>query len=285
MKLRSLFLCFRGFMAVVSIGLLLLSGGRAAVPAATPDHIAGRVTLPDGKLLQGDVRDITVVIYGVTLAGANVTLTPAVGDDGRYRQKVPSGLYSFGTGEVKFSFNNREFILPLEPVGRLWQKRRSADEGMVQDFLLRLTGPTPAGQAAGLEADNSTHWYGVTIGLQWQTHRQDLRAATRAPGGITRLVFTCRPMGPGIDGQPVATLSRELRWDPTRLTPEKILNDLPPADYEISGEAILPDGSRRRLLLQGPADYPNFLPVLKANLTPDRRPFRYQKLNAGFVLE
>lgn len=134
MKLRSLFLCFRGFLAVVSIGLLLLSGGRAAVPAATPDHIAGRVTLPDGKLLQGDVRDITVVIYGVTLAGANVTLTPAVGDDGRYRQKVPSGLYSFGTGEVKFSFNNREFILPLEPVGRLWQKRRSADEGMVQVF-------------------------------------------------------------------------------------------------------------------------------------------------------
>jgi hypothetical protein len=98
-------------------------------------------------------------------------------------------------------------------------------------------------------------------------------------------VFTCRPKGPGIDGQPVTTLTRELRWDPARLTPEKILNDLPPADYEIAGEAILPDGSRRPLLLQGPADYPNFRPMLTANLTPDRRPFRYQKLNVGFVLE
>jgi len=129
------------FVTPLGLLLFLLPASRASVPAATPDHIAGRVTLPDGKPLQGDVRDITVVIYGVTMAGANVTLTPAVGDDGRYRQKVPAGSYSFGTGEVKFSFNNREFILPLEPVGRLWQKRRSADDGIVQDFVLRLTGP------------------------------------------------------------------------------------------------------------------------------------------------
>ena len=83
----------------------------------------------------------------------------------------------------------------------------------------------------------------------------------------------------------MATFTRELRWDPKRITPDAILNDLPPADYEITGEAILSDGSRRPLLLQGPSDYPNFRPVLTANLTPDRRPFRYQKLNAGFVIE
>ena len=236
-------LCLRSLLGFALLGLPLLPSAQAAAPAKpapkpTPNHATGLVSLPDGAPLQGDVREIIVVIYGVTMAGANVTLTPVVGPDGRYRQKLPEGLYSFGTGEAKFGFNNREFVLPLEPVGNLWQKRRPGDEGIVQDFVLRLIGPTPAGQAAGLEVDNATHWYGVTIGLQWQTYRQDLRKTARAPGGITQLVFTCRPTGPGLDGLPVATFTRELRWDPKRTTPDVILNDLPPADYEITGEAI-----------------------------------------------
>jgi hypothetical protein len=49
--------------------------------------------------------------------------------------------------------------------------------------------------------------------------------------------------------------------------------------------ATLPDGTRKPLLLLLPAESPNFTPVLKTTLRPDRRPFRFQKAIVGFVIE
>ncbi len=254
-------------------------------PAPRPNHVTGRVTLPDGKPIPGDVRDVTVAIVGITEAGQNVTLTPIVKDDGSYVQRVTKGLYSFNTGEVKVGYNGVEFVLPLEPVGRFWQKRRESEEGITQDFVLRYTGPTPSGQAAGLQPQNATHWYGVSFSLQWQSYRQDLKRVTRAPAGVTKLVFTCRATGPGLDGAPIAPFTRELKWDPAKFSSDFALNDLPPANYELSGEATLPDGSRKPLLLMIPGEAPSFTPTLKTTLRPDRRPFRFQTSIVGFVFE
>ena len=108
---------------------------------------------------------------------------------------------------------------------------------------------------------------------------------TKAPVGVTTLVFTCRATGPGLDGALVAPITRELRWDPGQFSRDFALNDLPPANYELSGVATLPDGTRKPLLLLLPAESPNFTPVLKTTLRPDRRPFRFQKAIVGFVIE
>lgn len=273
-------------LACAALGLLPgFPLAAATPPAPRPNHVTGRVTLPDGQPIRGDVRDVTVAIQGITEAGQNVTLTPVVKDDGSYVQRVTKGLYAFSGGEVKLGYNGVEFVLPLEPVGRFWQKRREADEGIVQDFVLRYTGPNPAGQAAGLDPQNATHWYGVSFGLQWQSYRQDTKRVTKAPVGVTTLVFTCRATGPSLDGAPVAPITRELRWDPGQFSRDFALHDLPPANYELSGVATLPDGTRKPLLLLLPAESPNFTPVLKTTLRPDRRPFRFQKAIVGFVIE
>jgi len=274
----------RLFLAAGLLGLLHVLPA-ATPPAPRPNHVTGRVTLPDGKPIPGDVRDVTVAIVGITEAGQNVTLSPLVKEDGSYVQRVTKGLYSFNTGEVKVGYNGIEFVLPLEPVGRFWQKRRESEEGITQDFVLRYTGPTPAGQAVGLQPQNATHWYGVSFSLQWQSYRQDLKRVTRAPAGVTTLVFTCRATGPGLDGAPIAPFTRELKWDPAKFSPDFALNDLPPANYELSGVAVLADGSRKPLLLMIPGEAPNFAPVLKATLRPERRPFRFQTAIVGFVIE
>lgn len=257
----------------------------AAPPVPRPNHITGRVTLPDGKPIQGDIRDVTVSIVGITEAGQNVSLSPVVKDDGSYVQRVTKGLYSFNTGEVKLGHNGVEFVLPLEPVGRFWQKRRESEEGITQDFVLRYTGPTPFGQSNGLDPQNATHWYGVSFGLQWQSYRPDLKRVTQAPAGLTTLVFTCRATGTGLDGAPIAPFTREVKWDPATFSSDFVLNDLPPANYELSGVAVLADGSRKPLLLMIPGEAGGFTPKLTTTLRPDRRPFRFQKAIVGFVIE
>jgi hypothetical protein len=283
----------RGFTHSSILSLVVLLALSFALPAlrsaetmkARANQIVGRVTTADGGVITGDVRDITIFINGVSAAGEKVSFSPVVQDDGVYRQRVPDGSYSFGRGQVRLGFNQREFTLPLEAVGRLWDKRREADDGIVQHFVLKLTGPTPYGEQAGLDENNHTHWYGVSIGLAWQSYRSDRRVPTIPPPAGTRLILTCRATSPGIDGRTLAPIVVERVWDPAKITPNSGLNDLPPANYEIVGEAVLPDGRRKPILFQGARVYPNFLPVLSAPLEPGGLVSTYFKLNAGFIIE
>ena len=260
--------------------------GRAAdVPKPKPNVIEGRVTNPDGTPISGAVREVAVVIRGVSDAGERVSVFPPVKPDGTYRQKVPGGTYSFERGQVRLGFQEREYRLPLEPVGDLWQNSREPVDGIRQDFLLKLTGPTPGPRAGTLDENNHTHWYGLTIGIQWQSFRSDLRKVTTPPPPGTRLVFSLRPTSSRIDGRTLDPLEIERLWDPTKVLPTKALNDLPPADYEIRGKAIRPDGKELVLLLQTPAEYPRFVPMLKAPLQPGGIGAVYSPLNVGFITE
>jgi hypothetical protein len=247
--------------------------------------IVGLVTNPDGSPVGGEVKEVSVVIRGVSDAGERVSFFPPVKKDGNYRQKVPSGTYSFERGQVSLVFQEREYRLSLEPVGDLWQKSREPDEGIRQDFLLKMTGATPSGRISRLDENNHTHWYGLTIGMRWQTFRSDLRKVTTPPPAGTRLVFSLRPTSPRIDGRPLDTLEVERLWDPIKVLPNNALNDLPPADYEIRGKAVQPDGKEVGLLFQTPVEYPRFVRVLKAPLQPGGIGAVYSPLNVGFITE
>jgi hypothetical protein len=256
----------------------------AQAPKAEANYISGRVTMADGKPLAGDIKDITVSIYGVSEAAERVQYSPAVKPDGTYRQKVSGGQYAFHTSHITVLGNNNEFRYPLEAVGNLWSKNRDAADGIVQDFVWKVTGPTPYGQSNGLDPNNATHWYGMCIGLRADGYRNDIKKAVMAIPDGTKLTFTLKPMSKAIDGRELETITVERTVSASdRKNPD--INDLPPASYELSGTATLPDGTVKPLLLQGKGDYPKYKPSVSIPLEKDNLIGGMMKWPCTFVVE
>lgn len=243
--------------ALLTLALLFSAGcGGSSEPGAPKpikpkgNVIAGRVTMEDGSPLRGDVKDVVIGISGISGRGENVSYTPIVKPDGTYSQKVASGLYSFSTGlfcYVIVMYGDIEFHLPLEHVGRNWNKRQDSKDGIVQDFVLKFTGPTPYGKSSGLNIGDAGHWYGQCIGMSADSYREDIKAsAFKIPAG-TKLTFTLKATGPAIDGSRIpapVTVGRVYEDRYASLD----LNDLMPAPYEVTGTATLPDGTTKPLL-------------------------------------
>ena len=238
---------------------------RPAVIVAAPNVITGRVTMADGTAPRGEITDISIRIYGITLAGANVSYTPVVRPDGTYRQRVAPGQYSFSTSRITVTFGGVQFARDLEPVGRNWNKNQDAADGIVQNFTWKVTGATP--HAGGQpNPNNHTHWYGMSVGMGFQTYRSDLKRSSVEPPAGTRLVFTATATSRSIDGRALQPMVIERVWKATAITHNDDLNDLVPANYDITGVAILPDGTRKPIVFQGAGNYPNYVSTLKAPL-------------------
>lgn len=120
--------------------------------------------------------------------------------------------------------------------------------------------------------------YGAHVRLRWQTWRVDTNRGTTPPPAGPKLRFTVRLLSPTVDGQRLAPFVVERDSDPRAGNQD--LNDLPPADLEITGVVLLPDGSRKPMRFQGRDDYPNFKPALQAPLTPGGVGGAYAPLNA-----
>ncbi len=245
------------------------AGGASVVaPAVEANHLVGKVTMEDGAPLQGDIKDVTITIRGVTEAGERVTFVPVVKPNGTFRQKVPAGQYSFSTSKVAVHFQNVPFTFALEPVGNNWSKNQDASEGIEQNFVWKVTGPTP--RVAGLsDVNNHTHWYGMSVGMQFSIYRSDKKQASVAPPEGTKLVFTVTPTSLSIDGRELKPVTIERVVSPNATQKNDDLNDLVPAIYDIVGVAVLPDGSSKPLLFQGAGNYPNYVTTLKAPLQND----------------
>jgi hypothetical protein len=275
----------------------------AAGPAAVPPPVAsgpnlqrgfavGRVTLPDGSPLPPTVERVQIWINGVSSAGSNVSYEPLVQPDGTYRQQLADGQYRFGTGYVSVRHRERVFELPLEPVGELATRSRAAAEGIVQDFVWKPTGPTPLAQALGPDPSNHTHWYGARIGTSaggWRGDYDDQGSLVnrgRAPRPIpegTKVVLTLRPLTPSLDGRalPPVTIERAVAWNISSR-----FHDLPPADYELSGVAALPDGRRTQLTFRGSEENRlGFVRAPRVNLAWDVVLRHYFQRNLEYYLD
>lgn len=251
----------------------VVAGGKdaakpATVAAAQPLVISGRVSMEDGSPPRGDIKDIAISISGVSEAAVNVQYSPAVQEDGTYRQKVSPGQYVFNTSRISVIANGNQFDLPLEPVGRFWNKDRDAADGIVQDFVWKVTGPTPYGQSEGLSPANHTHWYGMSVGLSPEIYREDIKASAAAIPDGTKLVFTFKPTTKSIDGRELESVTVERTFKNETLYDADI-NDLTPASYEMTGAATLPDGTVKPLLLQGHAEYPKYSETVQVKLSKD----------------
>ncbi|WP_145361092.1 hypothetical protein [Alienimonas californiensis] len=218
--------------------------------------------MPDESPIVAEVKDFFVSIEGVSEAGERVSYAPAVQDDGAYTQKLAPGQYTFGTSRIAVVFDGQEHLLPLEPVGRLAGKDRDAADGIVQDFVWKPTGVTPYGQSQGSDPNNHTHWYGMHVRLSADGYRNDLKAAATPLPVEASLRFSLEAKGKGIDGREAPSFSVDRTVDPDGYKNQD-LNDLMPARYVLTGVAVLPDGTTKPLLLQGPGDYPGYKPSVE----------------------
>lgn len=243
---------------------------------------SGKITLANGQPIPVEVDEVVILIHGVSEAGERASYTPAV-KKGAYRQKLAAGQFRFDSGSIKIPFNGVLFTLPLEPVGKLWNKNQDSADGIVQDFVWK---PTGAANLNGAKPDpgNHTHWYGMTLGMSFQEHRGDLQKPTvKLPAG-TKLLFTLTPKSKSIDGRELEPTTIERNWDPKEYYPKHDLYDLPPANYEITGIAKLPDGSTRTILFQGRGDYAKFVTTGQVPLEPEA-PQGYWKQAMGWATD
>ncbi len=276
----------------------------SAVRAGRPERgfATGRITMPDGSPIPPSVERTQIWINGVSSAGRNVTYEPIIRPDGTYRQALAEGQYRFSKGFVTVRHQGRTFQRPLEPVGDLATRSRDAAEGMVQDFVWKVSGPTPNGLAQGPQPGNHTHWYGMRIATQpggWRVDMTDqghLVNMDRAPREIpegTRITLRLRPLTPAFDGRPLSETTIERDID--RMSPEgrqtyrqstTTFHNLPPADYELTGFATLPNGSRHTLVFRGTeANRLGFVREARVNAEWDQMLLTLGERTLGYYLE
>jgi hypothetical protein len=237
----------------------------AAAPAAAaePGHFTGRITFADGSPITVPGVEYRITIAGVTAVGENNTFTPEVGPDGTFKLRLPQGLFKPAYGTITVPFEGKKYSLWIDPVNPVKATRESAP-GIVQNFVWRLTGPRPG--VLNPDVNNATHWFGSTIPLIASTFREDIQQAVKPLADGSKITWTLKPISKLLDGSEGKPLTVERTWRGGGSSFDA-LNDLPPASYQVSAVATLPDGSTKPLLLTDLEDR-RYKPTAKLVLEP-----------------
>lgn len=283
----------RMFAVVLSLSMLVAcqtetaSQSEPAKSESKPEAnwITGKVTLPDGKPLPRKFKEINIPIHGISDKAGHVDYSPVIQEDGTFRQQVVQAQYTFGTSIIKVDYHDATFTFNLEPVGANASKKRDSAPGIVQDFFWHVSGPTPYGKENGRDPNNATHWYGMSVGFKAELYRDDIKARPPAISKDSKLTFTFTPVGEMIDGsKPTNAITFERNFT-GGATDSYDVNDLLPGKYSVTAEATLPDKTRKKLLLQGPGDYPKYKPALEITSKPEKGRSACEKPLCTFLME
>lgn len=214
---------------------------------AAPHYLVGRVLGADGKPVALDGVRMEVQVNGFLADSlASITETVEVNRDGTYVKKLRKGTYRQPTARIEFPFRRATYRLPLVPVRGVSGQQESAD-GIVQDFVWRLTGPRPGVRA---EKNRPDTWLGGSAVLEYHSLRPDVGRVVRpAPAG-TKVVITLTPTGPLADGSAGKPIQVTRTYNPTDTAlNDALVVDLPLAHYQIAAEEQFPDGRRQPMLL------------------------------------
>ncbi|QOV89774.1 hypothetical protein [Humisphaera borealis] len=238
----------------------------AAEPAAAaqPGHFTGRVTRADGSPITLAGVKYQVNINGVTAVGENNNFRPPVAADGTFKLKLPQGLFYPPFGTITVPFEGKNYLIELDPADPFAGTRDGAP-GIAQHFLWRLTGPKP--RATNPDVNNATHWYGITIPVNFQGYRADTRQTVKPLPDGSKVTWTLKPTSKLMDGSEAKPLTVERKWTATPMFMMDALNDLPAANYEIGAVATLPDGSTKTVLVEEFAER-KYKPTMKLILQP-----------------
>jgi hypothetical protein len=241
------------------------STGTGAAAIAEPGYFTGRVALADGSPITLPGVKYSITINGVTAVGERNGFTPKVNADGTFRLKLPQGMFYPPYGTITVPFESKNYIVPLHPIDPVEETRDSA-EGIVQNFAWQLTGAHP--RELNPDPQNATHWYGITIPLIRQVYREDAKESQQPLPDGTKVTWTLKPISKRMDGAEAQPLTLERTSGANASVFDK-LNDLPPANYEVSAVAKLPDGSTKRVLLVAAGDSSNvYRPTAHVVLEP-----------------
>lgn len=210
------------------------------VTPAEANVITGRVTTELGEPIPGARMRIVGYTGGATLGREYETIETDA--DGVYRSQVPNGLYEV-LGMASVPFDGQVYVFNLEPAdGRCDQQM--SDDGIVADFVLRLTGIHPCNTAA--DPDTYTSYHGAAIQLFGRF------TGLYSPDAV--VVFTLAPFGPLADGGSGdgLTLTRTVGAFATSAGPIEetwLLHDIPLGQYDVSAVLVEPGGDPAPLFL------------------------------------
>ncbi len=212
---------------------------------AESNQFMGRVTNVDGSPISLPGVEFEININGVTGVGQNNNFRPPIGPDGTFKLGLPQGLFYPPYGTITFPFEGKKYIAELDPVNP-YKGTRDGAPGIVQNFVWRITGPKPA--ALDPDINNATHWYGITMPAIAAIYRDDTQQVVKPLPDGTKIVWTFTPTSKLIDGSEGKPVTVERKW--SAMSSLDSINDLPPANYEFSAIAILPDGMSKPVLVQ-----------------------------------
>ena len=236
----------------------------APMPAkAEANQFMGRISNVDGSPITLSGVEFEISINGVTSVGENNNFRPPVSPDGTFKLSLPQGLFYPPYGTITFPFEGKNYIADLDPVNP-YKGTRDGTPGIVQNFVWRITGPKPS--ALNPDVNNATHWYGITLPVNAATYRDDTQQSVKPLPDGTKLVWTFTPTSKLIDGSEGKPVTIERKW--SAMSYLESINDLPPANYEFSVVAILPDGMSKPALVHD-WDERKYKPTAKLTLQPD----------------
>jgi hypothetical protein len=207
-------------------------------PDAQANVITGRVTTEAGEPVSTAQLRIVGYTGGAALGQEIETVTTDA--SGVYRFEAPPGLYEV-LGTATLDFDGQTYLFSLDPVDGSCDQAMS-DQGIVEDFVLRLTGLLMC--VDGVDPDDHGYYHGATVQLF-----NSLTAA--APHEVIQ--FTLQPVGRLADGRAaeVIRLERTVAALTTSAGPIDdtwVLHDIPLARYSVSA-ALMGAGGSQPLLL------------------------------------
>jgi hypothetical protein len=204
--------------------------------------VVGTITNSKGKPLSGALVRIGGIINGAGNRGSFETQTDA---KGQYKLQVPNGYYHVNAWYTP-KYQGIQASLPLYPVDKDKVKEQFSQDGIVKDFVWKISGPMPVKHPV---LDHNEYYGGVII-----FSGQDINSTkvlSDPPAGSI-IEFTLTPVGPLIDGSKgkVITRKKKLSKNLMALNPtqkERLVFDIPIGKYKITAKVTEPNKKSRAL--------------------------------------
>jgi hypothetical protein len=203
--------------------------------------VIGTITNSKGKPLSGALVRVGGIVNGGNL-GSFETKTDA---KGQYKLKVTDGYYHVNAWYFP-KYQGAQTSLPLYPVDKDQTKEQFSKDGIVKDFIWKISGPMPVKRP--VLAPNE--YYGGVVIFNGQDINSTKVLSNPPAGSIVELIFT--PVGPLIDGTKgkVITRKKKLSKSLMELHPkqeERLVFDIPIGKYKITAKVTEPNKKPRTL--------------------------------------
>jgi hypothetical protein len=204
--------------------------------------VVGTITNSKGKPLSGALVRVGGIIGKAGERGSFETQTDA---KGQYKLQVPDGYYHVNAWYFP-KYQGIQASLPLYPVDKDKVKEQFSMDGIVKDFVWKISGPMPVKHPV-LTPDE---YYGGVIIFNGQDINTTKVLSNPPAESVVELTFT--PVGALIDGSKgkVITRKKKLSKSLMELHPkqeERLVFDIPIGKYKITAKVTEPNKKPRAL--------------------------------------